>query len=213
MTSETLNLIMGVSNLLIAALVPFLSIIVAQRLVRRDAKVQQVKDALLRVRRDTQDYRTAYLARHPDVWASLPQELRIAHQRDLLNAVATLDEDCFLIGLICEKKGDELGRRVRALADWAHILFGKPCEDGQIYPIQPYDFCQQKINEQIMEICKRMEPLQRHIESQPLFPTLTKLWATLCSWRRGQEPPASVPHVCAESPSTPTKSSPMRKGK
>ncbi len=176
MKTETLNAVIGLSNLIIVALVPFLSVVVAQRLVRWDARLNRLGDTLIRIRRDAQNFRNAFLARHPQVWGNNSDEVKMNRTRELLDAAVVLDEDCFLLGWICEKMGDEIGRRVQALADFSHILFGKPCLDGIVYKLQPFDNCQKLLNEQIMDICAHMEPLMVQMQSTPVFPVLGWIW-------------------------------------
>ena len=176
MTTETLNAVIGLSSLIIAVLVPFISVVVAQRLVRWDVRINRLGDILVRIRRDAQNFRNAFLARHPEAWDDNSVEVKMNRTRELLDAAVVLDEDCFLLGLICDKKGNEVGRRVQVLADFSHILFGKPCLDGKVYKLKPFDNCQKRLNEQIMDICAHMEPLMVQMQSTPVFPVLGWIW-------------------------------------
>jgi hypothetical protein len=72
---ETGTLLVALASLVTSAVVPFLSIYFAQRLVRQDTLRREARDALLRVNKDVQDYRTAFLAHYLNVLHEQPNIL------------------------------------------------------------------------------------------------------------------------------------------
>jgi hypothetical protein len=76
-----------------------------------------------------------------------------------------LDSNCLLVGLLFDKLADELGRKMRALADWTHIVTGMPCEDGKFRDLVSFDECQDRLNKQIAAICAEMKPLWQSMQA------------------------------------------------
>jgi hypothetical protein len=125
--------------------------------------------ALVKVRNDAQRFKNAFLGRHPEVWDKLSGEDRLHHHRDFLDAITELDGNTLQLGLLLDRQADDLGRRVRALADTAHILFAKPCQDGKTYPIPMHDECLDRLNKMIADLCSEMRPLWETANAAPLL--------------------------------------------
>jgi len=144
-----LEITLSIGMLIVAALVPFLSVYAAQQLVRQDAKRTAAREVFLRVHKDIQDFRVAFLthfkniARSPDVQKSA---------RELQEMVTALNADCLVLGLIFDKQADPLGRRVQQLGRTAQLLFSDS-------PPPTFKKCQEGLNRDIQAISQEMKPL------------------------------------------------------
>ena len=148
-----------VSNIVIAFLVPFLSVYAAQVLVRRDAKRQTARDILLKTSRDIQSFRHSFLDRHPEklTTANADSETTARLARELVDCVTDLNGDCLILGLMFDKQADELGSSVRALASKADLLLGESQPP-------PLEVCQDGLNKEIVEISQKMRPLWESLD-------------------------------------------------
>ncbi len=147
---EIAMLIVAVATCITSVVGPILSVYAAQRLVRQDASRQVARDAFLRVSKDIQDFRVAFLAYYTDLANKSPGFRGSAH--DLQRMVTILNADCLLLGLIFDKKADPMGSKVQQLAESAKLLFSDS-------PPPHFDECQKGLATGIQAICDEMKPL------------------------------------------------------
>lgn len=147
---EAATLIVAIAAVIVSAVVPFLSVLAAQRLVRRDAFRESARDAFLRVSRHIQEYRIAFLEHYMNVVQG-SSDVRHSAAR-LQEMVTILNGDCLYLGLLFDKRGDPLGSRVQQLAGTAQLLF---CASGP----PTFDKCQEGLKKDIQAISEQMKPL------------------------------------------------------
>ena len=155
---ETAMLLVAAATLITSAVVPFLSVYFAQRLVRQDTLRQAARDAFLRVSKDIQDYRVAFLAHYLNVLHKPSDLLQSAHE--LQRMVTMLNGDCLLLGLIFDRKADPLGSRIQQLVVTAQLLLSDK-------PPPPFDKCQEGLNRDIQAILQETEPLWDSLVGRP----------------------------------------------
>lgn len=154
------------ANIVIALLVPFLSVWAAQTLVERSAKKRDAREIFLRVHIDVQDFRQSFLDRHPERLASLNagvsggNEVADTASRQVVGCVTALNGDCLVLGLVFDKKADGLGSRVQSLASKAKLLF---CDK----PPPALAVCQDGLNKDVQEIAQEMKALWRSAFGSP----------------------------------------------
>lgn len=155
---EIANIIIALAALVISAVVPFLSVYAAQRLVRREATRKSAMDAFLKINQDTMAYRHALLAWHPaNSHAADPQEQRQL-KSDYFDAFSGLRSNCLSIGLIFGNEGDELGKSIQDLYATAHAWTDT---DAQECPT--VEICEAHMNSQIKKVEQSMRPLWESI--------------------------------------------------
>ena len=147
---EAAILLVAIAAVIVSALVPFLSVYVAQCLVRRDAFRESVRDAFFGVSRHIQEYRIAFLEHYMNV----EQESAGVRQSaaTLQEMVTVLNGDCLYLGLLFDEKADPLGSRVQQLAGTAQLLFA-----GSGPPT--LDKCQEGLKRDIQVISQEMKTL------------------------------------------------------
>jgi hypothetical protein len=157
------GLIVALAGLISSIVVPFLSVIAAQRLVRQDSKRQAVGDVLIKARRSAQDFRHAFLNHYYNRFVNPDPAKAAESHRDLRDLVAELDGVCFQLGLTFDKQADPLGRELAALAKSA-ALIDKPQPPGT------WDDCHKRMNGYLETICREMKPLWDSVQHVSLLP-------------------------------------------
>ena len=119
---------MNIANIIIALVVPFVSVLLAQQMTRRAAKRTMAMQYLLKLNRDLVDYLQVasdyrYRRKYADAcegpnWQQLRDEMPQTERR-LFECVASLDDDRYALGLIFGRKVDDVGKRVRMVAETA----------------------------------------------------------------------------------------------
>lgn len=154
-----------VANLVIAIVVPFLSVFAAQQMMRKDAKRQDVKQAFITVNRHLQEFLYAFmkLRRLPmllpmgavtkdDIHRNTEQRVQFEHA--LLDRVIDLENDCLMLGLIFDRKADFVGKKIRAYAHRADLLL-----DGNAPAPPPADDCFKLLRKDMTEITQDIKVL------------------------------------------------------
>ena len=147
---EVATLIVSIAMLILAAVVPFLSVLAAQRLVCRDAMRRDARDAFLSVKKHIQDYRLAFLKHYMNLTNNSPDVQQSA--TNLQEMVTALNGDYFFLGLVFDKKADTLGSRVQQLAGTAQVLFSDS-------PPPTFEKCEEGLKKDIQAISEEIKPL------------------------------------------------------
>jgi hypothetical protein len=161
MNAITWAAITFVGTVVTSVLVPFLSIIASQQLVRLDAKRQAAMSAFLKINKDMQNFRHAFLARHPTVLPLSSEELVIMTSKDavdrltraLLDEITELNGDKLMVGLIFGDEGQDLIQGLGALASRAALLLDEKS------PPPPISECEQGLQTEVLAISRTMKPL------------------------------------------------------
>ncbi len=150
------------ANLVIAAFVPFLSAWVAFRLTESAQLKQDARQALLKVRRDMQSFRYAFLKRrHHQQHGSQDPNTDVP----LADAVAELDADCFALGLLFGKEASQpVGSRLAELAKTAELLNGPR--------IPGHEESQAELVRLIQGIADQIRPLWQRVERRSFWKLL-----------------------------------------
>jgi hypothetical protein len=144
------TILVGVASAIVAALVPFLSVRRAQQLADQSQRQRHIIDLYLRIQKDIQNYRLAFLDRHPDRIPQIDPALELRLTRQLQDCITMLNGDCLVVGLLFGHKGDEIGMRIRELGETAKVLL----EPGN----KPtFAECQQKMKEMIPRVTWEMK--------------------------------------------------------
>ena len=106
-------LIVAIAAVIVSAVVPFVSVWMAQRLVSRHSLRQSARDAFLRVLSDIQAYRVAFLEHYMNVERKSPDDRNSA--ANLQEKVANLNGNCLYLELLFDRQAHPLGSRMRQL--------------------------------------------------------------------------------------------------
>lgn len=129
-----------------------------QESMRFDSLRKLAMDAFLKISQDTLTFKHAVLAWHPDNnrpthSQMVDQENQRRLKKEYFDAFTALRSNCLSIGLIFNRRGDQLGKAIQDLYAMAHKWVEQPSSHPSATE------CESQMNSKITEIEQAMRPL------------------------------------------------------
>lgn len=155
------------TNIDIVALVgavvgPFLAVIAAQALARRDEQLELLRTTLREIGKDALVFQHRFMARHPECFikarsgdqvlmGEVPQVVTVA----LLESTANLNNDVLALGLLLGNEDSKpVGSLLQTLISRANLLLD---ENNKQHP--SFDACKKGLDHEVTAIHHAMKPL------------------------------------------------------